>query len=93
MANQYSVNHNKSANRFEVVLPEGEAILIYSIRAGFFILLHTEVPPAYEGRGIAALLTRTALEFAREQNLKVRSFCGFATNYIARHPEYKELMD
>src|SRR5271169_6899818 len=42
---------------------------------GWMTLWHTEVPPSLRGRGIAATLARTALEYARDENLKVDVIC------------------
>jgi len=84
--------HQLTDNRFEVDLGKEKAILIYMIKAGLFILLHTEVPPAFEGRGIAGQMARVALEYARNEGLKVMSYCSFTTAYIERHPEYNKLL-
>ena len=86
------VIHKIADNRFEVDLGKENAILIYMIKAGLFILLHTEVPPAFEGRGIAGNMTRTALEYAKNAGLKVRSYCSYSTQYIERHPEYRDML-
>ena len=88
----YKVVHLLTDNRFEVDLGKDKAVLIYMIKAGLFILLHTEVPPAFEGRGIAGQMARTALEYAKYEGLKVRSYCSYTTSYIERHPEYNELL-
>jgi len=87
----YVVTHNELAGHFEVDLGKEKAVLIYMIKAGLFIVMHTEVPPAFEGRGIAAALNRTALNYAREKGFKVRSYCSYTTRYIERHPEYQDL--
>jgi uncharacterized protein len=92
MTSDLPVIHIPVSNRFEVELPGEPAILVYSLRAGLMLLMHTEVPPEFEGRGIAGKLARAALEFARENNYKVRSFCAFTTRYIERHPEYQGLL-
>lgn len=84
--------HLLADNRFELDLGNEKAILIYMIKAELFILLHTEVPPAFEGRGIAAQLARAALEYAKDQGLKVRSYCSYTTYYIEKHPEYQDLL-
>ncbi|WP_037045571.1 GNAT family N-acetyltransferase [Rheinheimera texasensis] len=44
---------------------------------------HTFVPPEFRGQGIAALLTKVALEWARHQQLKIYASCS----YVARHLE------
>jgi predicted GNAT family acetyltransferase len=56
-------------------------------------LTHTIVDPAYRGRGIAARLVRHALDDIREQHLTVTNYCTFVADYIADHPEYRQLID
>jgi predicted GNAT family acetyltransferase len=88
----YKVAHKSSENRFEVDLGREKAILIYEIKVGLFILVHTEVPPAYERRGIAGKMATAALEYARNEGLKIRSYCSYTTRFIEKHPEYQELL-
>ncbi|MFD9872226.1 GNAT family N-acetyltransferase [Streptomyces niveus] len=54
--------------------------------------VHTEVSPEYEGRGVGAALVRTALDEARASNLRVLATCQFFAGWIARHPEYQDLL-
>jgi predicted GNAT family acetyltransferase len=88
----FTVTHNLRASRFEVELPGEPAVLVYMLRPDLLVLMHTEVPPEFEGRGIAALMAKAALEFAKDSGLKVRSFCSYTTRYIERHKEYQELL-
>jgi predicted GNAT family acetyltransferase len=83
--------HNFADCRFEVDLGKEKAVLIYMIKAGLFIMLHTEVPPAFEGKGIAGKMANAAFDYARESGFKVRSYCSYTTRYMERHPEYKNL--
>jgi uncharacterized protein len=55
-------------------------------------LTHTEVPPALEGRGIAARLVQAALEHARAEGLRVKPACSYVRTYLKRHPEYQDLL-
>ncbi|QFG23651.1 GNAT family N-acetyltransferase [Actinomadura sp. WMMB 499] len=54
--------------------------------------VHTEVPPEYEGRGVGSALVRTALDEARAAGLRVLPTCPFFAGWIARHPEYQDLL-
>ena len=54
--------------------------------------MHTEVSPEYEGRGVGAALVRTALDEARAANLQVLPVCPFFAGWIARHPDYQDLL-
>src|SRR4051812_6335412 len=56
-------------------------------------LSHTIVEPAYRGRGIATRLVKHALDDLRAHDLKLTNYCTFVADYIADHPEYKELLD
>jgi uncharacterized protein len=87
----YEVTHNQADHRFEVSLGKEKAELIYMIKSGLFIMLHTEVPPQFEGRGIAGQLAKSAMDFARDNDYKLRSYCSYTTRYMERHPEYKIL--
>lgn len=88
----HQVVHLPANNRFEVDLGKDKAVLIYMVKAGLFILLHTEVPPPYEGQGIAGKMAREALEYAKNEGLKVRSYCSYTTRFIERHAEYHDLL-
>ncbi|WP_395309095.1 GNAT family N-acetyltransferase [Mycobacterium sp. AMU20-3851] len=50
---------------------------------------HTEVDPAFGGRGLATILVADALAAARESGLRIASHCSMVTQYIAKHPEYQ----
>lgn len=56
---------------------------------GWITLVHTEVPPDLRGQGIAGTLLRTALEYARDNRLRIDVICPLAADYIKRHPELK----
>ncbi|MFB8749126.1 GNAT family N-acetyltransferase [Streptomyces parvulus] len=54
--------------------------------------VHTEVEADYEGAGVGSALVRTALDEARAANLRVLATCPFFAGWIARHPEYQDLL-
>ena len=53
---------------------------------------HTEVLPAFEGKGLAARLTRHALDDVRAQGLWAIPVCDYVVGYIRKHPEYGNLV-
>jgi predicted GNAT family acetyltransferase len=72
---------------------EGEdAFVTFSREGDQIAFLHTLVPPAIEGRGIAGQLARHGLEYARENGLRVLPRCPYIRTYIDRHPEYQDLV-
>lgn len=54
--------------------------------------LHTEVDPAFEGRGLASQLIRHVLDEARESGRQVLPYCPFVRSYLERHREYVDLV-
>jgi uncharacterized protein len=86
------VVNNTEAKRFEIKLGDDLAMAEYMLGGGKIIFTHTEVPPAYEGKGIANKLARTALEHARAEGLRVVAMCPFFSLYIRKHPEYRSLV-
>lgn len=88
-----NIRHNTDASRYETKLDDGQLALIdYKLRDDLMIMTHTEVPPEYEGRGIASRLAKFALDDARAQGYKVKPSCPFVKNYIKRNPEYESLV-
>ena len=92
MTNDVLVRHNPQATRFEAEVEGRLARCDYRMRDGVMHLVHTEVPPALEGRGLGAALVRAALEHASAEGLRVRPMCSFVSTYLARHPEYRALL-
>lgn len=58
-------------------------------RDGVRTFTHTEVDPAFGGRGLATILVGAALEAARTADLRIASHCSMVTQYIGKHPEYR----
>ena len=87
------VTDNPSESRFEVRV-DGElaGVVEYDRVEGGFAFTHTEVDPAFEGKGIGSVLARGALDAARAADEAVVPFCPFINTYIKRHPEYVDLV-
>jgi len=64
----------------------------YELEPGRIVFLHTEVDPAYEGRGIGSLLAKDSLDDVRSKGLRVVARCPFIARYIREHPEYQDLL-
>lgn len=87
-----TVNDNKAEQRYETHADGEVAVLTYERHGKRITFLHTGVPPALEGRGIAAMLARTALEDAQADGLEVVPLCPYVAAYIRRHQEYLPLV-
>lgn len=87
-----AVTHNPQGECFELVLPEGRAECRYRRQGGVLVLVHTEVPRALEGRGLAGRVVQAALDWARANGLRVRPACSYVAAYMRRHPETQDLL-
>lgn len=88
-----TVVHNVEKSRFEIDLEGNLAIAEYIARGPLIIFTHTEVPEKFEGTGVGGQLASGALDYAREQKLRVVPLCPFIKAYIDRHPEYRDLVE
>src|ERR687885_2379042 len=86
------VGNNETAQRYEARVAGQLAIITYQRLGDRIIFIHTEVPEALEGHGIAGKMARFALEDARARHLAVIPRCPFVASYIRRHPEYADLV-
>lgn len=86
-ASEPAVHHDRQNNRFEIHIDSYIGELTYTLNRDTITFTHTGVPPAIEGRGIGSLLVKTGFQYARENNLKVRTLCWFVRKYMDRHPE------
>ncbi|MDX3894272.1 GNAT family N-acetyltransferase [Pusillimonas sp.] len=87
-----AIEFNENQRRFEWTEDDALSVLDYQLSGNVMTITHTGVPAAVGGRGIAADLTRHALDTARSRGWKVRPLCSYAAVYIKRHPEYQDLV-
>lgn len=80
-------------SRYEIRL-DGEVVGFAAYRRvpGGIRFTHTEISDAVAGRGLGGVLVRAALDSARERGLAVHPDCPFVRGWIAKHPEYADLV-
>jgi uncharacterized protein len=87
-----NVHDNTERHRFELDIDGHIAFSNYKREGGAITILHTEVPKELNGRGIGSELARGLLDIMRAQGLTVKPLCPFVAGYIAKHPEYANLV-
>jgi hypothetical protein len=90
---QLAVHHDAAASRFEAQVAGGVAECVYRLQANVMNIVHTEVPAAAEGRGVAAALVKAALAHARGEGWTVRPSCSYVRAYMHRHAETQDLLE
>jgi predicted GNAT family acetyltransferase len=79
--------------RYEASVHGGLAgFVVYRREPGVITLVHTEVEPDYEGKGVGSALARAALDEARAAGLRVVPACPFVAGWIDHHPDYDDLV-
>jgi uncharacterized protein len=81
-----------TSGRFEIERNGEVAFLDYTLSGDVLGLIETEVPEKLRGLGLAASLAETALQYARENKLKVDIVCPLVQGYVSKHPEYADLI-
>jgi len=74
-------------NRLVIDAGAAEAELLYRVRPGRLILVHTEVPPALGGHGLGARLVQAAIDRAARTGETLVPWCPFARRWMSEHPE------
>lgn len=88
-----TVREARRRSRFEVLVDdEVVGFLVYHEEEGRVAFPHTEVLPRHQRQGLAGRLTATALEAARQREQQVLPYCRFVAGFIARNPEYIDLV-
>jgi predicted GNAT family acetyltransferase len=90
---EVEIRENQELDRYEA-LAEGRLVgyAAYRREPGAVVLTHTDVLPAWEGKGVAGRLARAALDDARARGLAVVPRCPYMAAWIRRHPEYEDLV-
>jgi uncharacterized protein len=88
------VTRNEDEHRWEArVGGELAGFAAYRLTDELVVFTHTEVDPAFEGRGVGSTLARHALDdVAEEGTRQVMPLCPFIKAWIARHPDYVPLV-
>ncbi|BBZ50326.1 N-acetyltransferase [Mycobacterium heidelbergense] len=57
------------------------------------VFYHTEVDPAYGGRGLASILVEAALDAARDDGKRIVPVCSMVVTVLKKHPEFDAITD
>lgn len=77
--------HDIEKHMFILSFPEGTAHIEYTLEGNVFTVIHTIVPKALEGQGIAAKLAEAAAAYAEKEHYTLASECSYMTAWMKRH--------
>ena len=87
-----AIRDNAAAHRFEKVVDGHAAVATYAIDGNVITFIHTVVPEALRGQGLARELVEFALASVRERGLKVVPQCEVFEAYMRKHAETHDLL-
>lgn len=84
---------NEAAHRYEAAI-DGQlaGYAEYNLLTEAIMFTHTEVLPAFEGKGVGSGIAKHVLNEARAKGLHVIPVCQFIAGYIRKHREYADLV-
>ena len=86
------ITHNAASQRFEAKVGGLLCRCDYRMHGNTMMLVHTEVPPQLEGRGIASVLVRAAFDHAKQNGMDVLPVCSYVRTWVQRHPEFSAMV-
>jgi predicted GNAT family acetyltransferase len=57
------------------------------------VFYHTEIDPAYGGRGLATILVEQALNEARDEGKRIVPVCSMIGTVLKKRPEFDDITD
>ena len=87
------VVENPGQNRFELTLDGGTALVAYRRDGESVVLVHNQVPSQFAWQGVGSKLGKGVFELIRASGRKAVVRCEFLKGWIAKHPEYNDVVD
>jgi predicted GNAT family acetyltransferase len=85
---------NPERHRFEAFAGDSLAGYVeYSHLSRALMFSHTEVLPAFEGKGVGGFLARESITAARHVGKQVIPVCPFIAGYLRKHRELLDVVD
>lgn len=68
-------------------------MMTYSVAGSELIIIdHTDVEPAYNGKGVGKQMLYKIVEMAREKNIKIIPLCPFAASIFRKSDDIKDVL-
>jgi len=85
--NALEIRHNRENHLFETDVDGHRAYLAYmDLGKQTLDFYRTFVPDELRGRGVAAVLTKAALDYAQQEGYSVIPSCSYVEAYLQKNP-------
>src|SRR5699024_8109888 len=71
--------------------PEGELVFDFD-KDGDYVIKHTEVQDSLSGQGAGKRLVDTMVDFARQEDKKIKAECTLARSVMEKDNDHKQLL-
>uniref|UniRef100_A0A0K8RB25 Protein NATD1 n=1 Tax=Ixodes ricinus TaxID=34613 RepID=A0A0K8RB25_IXORI len=86
----FQVEHDEANREFFIKLGKDKAVLQYEVlNPKTLDLIHTEVPEALRGKGIAKHLAKAAFNFVAANSFQARVTCPYVNKYVNEEGDSK----
>lgn len=89
-----NIEFNEKNGNFNITTEGRKIALMTFVFAGpdKIIIDHTEVSPAFNGKGLGKKLIEKAVEIAREKNWTIIPLCPFAKKTFDKNPQFNDVL-
>ena len=84
---------NEALHQYQLNVDGHVAFIDYKQTSKLVHLIHTEVPSALEGRGVAAALVKKVLTDIDQHGETLVPWCPYVKAYLKRNPEWDRLLE
>ena len=92
----HKIKHTESDSKGKFYMEDETGIiseLSYIIaEIGVLEIDHTNTKAEFKGKGLASILVKKSVDYARENNFKIVPGCSYAKTHFERHKEYKDVL-
>jgi predicted GNAT family acetyltransferase len=94
MEEEVKLKINDKNGYFYIEVNEKQEALMTFVFAGSdkIIIDHTEVNPGNNGKGFGKKMVVKAVEYARENGIKIIPLCPFAKSVFDKNPEFNDVL-
>jgi predicted GNAT family acetyltransferase len=81
-------------DKFKIAV-DGQTVglLTFADRGDQRVFLHTQIDDKFEGRGLATILVKEALDSTRADGLRVVGVCKLVAGYLDKHHDFDDIRD
>lgn len=89
-----TVSDAPELERFEARDEQGElaGYVTYQVTGSVIVYTHTEVKPAFQGKGVGGSLAEAAMSDARQRGRTVIPICPYLSKWLDKRPEYEDIV-